>query len=54
MHNVVRRRPSGPVIRYAAIFPAMAAGEYTVWRDAAAPAGTVVIHGGRVAEFRLD
>jgi len=54
VHNVVRRRPAGPVTRYAAVFPALAAGEYTVWRNDAAPAGTVEVHGGRVAEFRLD
>ena len=46
-------RAAGPVTRYAAVFPALPAGKYTKWRDDAAPAGTVVIHGGRVAEFRL-
>ena len=52
-HNIVRRReaPSGAV--YAAVFPAVAAGDYVVWRDAATAAGTVVVHGGRVASFRL-
>jgi hypothetical protein len=53
-HNIVRRREavSGPV--YAAVFPALTAGDYVVWRDADTPAGLVVVHGGRVASFRLD
>jgi Domain of unknown function (DUF4331) len=29
-------------------------GEYTVWRDAGQPAGTVVISGGAVASFRCS
>jgi hypothetical protein len=53
-HNVVRPRLAGLAIRYAAVFPSLDAGEYTVWRDASAAAGTVTVHGGRVAEFHLD
>jgi hypothetical protein len=53
-HNIVRRREavSGPV--YAAVFPALTAGDYVVWRDASTPAGTVAVQGGRVASFRLN
>lgn len=53
-HNVVRRRqaPAGP--RYAAVFPAVPAGDYVVWLDADTPAGTVTVQGGAVASFRLD
>jgi hypothetical protein len=53
-HNIVRRREavSGPV--YAAVFPAVTAGDYIVWRDATTPAGTVTVQGGRVASFRLN
>ena len=53
-HNVVRRReaPGGAV--YAAVFPALAAGDYVVWRDGATTAGTVPVHGGQVASFRLS
>jgi hypothetical protein len=50
-HNVVRVRKTGPATSYAAVFPGLRAGEYTVWRDATTPAGTVTIHGGSVAEF---
>ena len=53
-HNVVRVRkaPGGSV--YAAVFPALAAGDYVVWRDHGTEAGTVTVHGGQVASFRLD
>jgi hypothetical protein len=53
-HNIVRRREAVSGAVYAAVFPALAAGDYVVWRDAASPAGTVVVRGGRVASFRLD
>jgi hypothetical protein len=52
-HNVVRARRAGRVTHYAAVFPALPAGDYTVWADDVTPAGTVTIEGGRVAEFRL-
>ena len=52
-HNVVRARQAGPAVRYAAVFPALPAGDYTVWSDAVTPAGAVCVDGGRVAEFRL-
>jgi hypothetical protein len=53
-HNVVRRReaPGGAV--YAAVFPALAAGNYVVWRDSATRAGTVLVRGGEVSGFRLN
>jgi hypothetical protein len=53
-HNIVRRREAVSGAVYAAVFPALAAGDYVVWRDAATPAGMVVVHGGRVASFRLS
>ena len=52
-HNIVRRREAVSGAVYAAVFPALAAGDYVVWRDAATPAGTVTVRGGRVASFRL-
>jgi hypothetical protein len=54
-HNVVRRRtvPGGGAV-YAAVFPALAEGDYDVWRDAVTRAGTVPVRGGEVASFRLD
>jgi len=53
-HNVVRRREAAGGARYAAVFPAVPAGDYVVWRDADTPAGTVIVHGGAVASFRFD
>ena len=53
-HNIVRRREAVSGAVYAAVFPALAAGDYVVWRDADTAAGTVVVHGGRVASFRLN
>jgi hypothetical protein len=51
-HALVRRRETGTGTSYAAVYPGLAAGGYTVWRDAGTPAGTVVVDGGRVARFR--
>jgi hypothetical protein len=53
-HNIVRRREAVSGAVYAAVFPALTAGDYVVWRDAVTPAGTVVVHGGQVASFRLN
>ena len=53
-HNVVRPRRTAGGLVYAAVFPALAAGTYDVWRDESAQAGTVTVHGGQVASFRLD
>jgi hypothetical protein len=53
-HNIVRRREAVSGAVYAAVFPALTAGDYVVWRDTATPAGTVVVQGGQVASFRLD
>jgi hypothetical protein len=53
-HNVIRLReaPGGAV--YAAVFPALAAGDYIVWQDDATRAGTVLVSGGQVAGFKLS
>jgi len=53
-HNIVRRREAVGGAVYAAVFPALTAGDYVVWRDTATPAGTVTVQGGRVASFRLN
>jgi hypothetical protein len=41
-----RRVPSGT--RYAAVYPDLAAGQYTIWRDRDTPAATVTVAGGRI------
>lgn len=44
-----RPRPGRPPV-FAAVYPALAAGEYRLWRPDGAPAGTVAVAGGRVTE----
>ena len=51
-HSRVRERRVGAVVRYAAVYPAVPAGTYTVWRDAITPMATVTITGGSVASCR--
>ncbi len=53
-HNQVhpRRAPAGTV--YSAVYPALAAGEYTLWRDEHTPEATITIRGGQITEHRLS
>ena len=49
---MVRARPHRPAVtRYAAVYPDLPAGAYTIWADEQRPAGRVVITGGRVANW---
>ena len=47
-HSRVRERRTAATASYAAVYPALPAGRYTIWRDTATPAATVVITGGHV------
>ncbi|MFY9932084.1 MAG: hypothetical protein WAK82_29160 [Streptosporangiaceae bacterium] len=47
-HSQVRARHMGEVTRYAAVYPDLAEGPYTIWRDGHRPAATVTITGGQV------
>ena len=57
-HSQVRARHMGSVTRYAAVYPGLAAGRYTVWRDSRdsrdsrTRAATVTITGGKVTNCR--
>jgi hypothetical protein len=51
-HAVVRERRLGPASCHAAVYPALPAGEYTIWQDAGQPAGTVRIDGGTATSHR--
>jgi hypothetical protein len=51
-HSLVRQRRTGAGTSYAAVYPGLAAGDYTVWRDALTPAGRVTIDGGQVTRYR--
>jgi hypothetical protein len=50
-HSQVRERRAGGRTSYAAVYPELASGTYTIWRDHATAAGTVVVAGGAVARF---
>jgi hypothetical protein len=51
-HALVRERRLGPASCHAAVYPALAAGDYTIWRHAGNPAGTVRIDAGAAASYR--
>jgi len=50
-HSQVRPRHMTTGTRYAAVYPDLAAGPYTIWADEQRPAGRVVITGGRVTNW---
>jgi hypothetical protein len=50
-HAQVRERPGGAGPGYAAVYPGLPAGTYTIWRDQQTPLGTVEVTGGQVATF---
>ena len=50
-HSQVWERRAGGSVRYAAVYPGLAAGDYTIWRDASTPAGSVTIDGGAVTSY---
>jgi hypothetical protein len=47
-HSMVRPRHMATGTRYAAVYPDLAAGPYTIWADEQNPAGRIVITGGQV------
>jgi hypothetical protein len=51
-HSLVRERAAGAGVGYAAVYPDLPAGDYTIWRDAVTPAAAVTISGGEVARCR--
>ena len=50
-HSRVRPRHMAAGARYAAVYPDVPAGTYTIWADEHHPAGRVVIAGGRVTSW---
>jgi hypothetical protein len=46
-----RSGPGGSSVSYAAVYPGLVAGTYTIWRDTRTPAGTVEIGGGKVTTW---
>jgi hypothetical protein len=51
-HSQVRERRAGGSVQYAAVYPELAAGDYTIWRDATTPAGTVTIDEASVTSYQ--
>jgi hypothetical protein len=51
-HSRVRARETGGGTQYAAVYPQLAAGDYTIWKDDVTPAATVTIQGGGVTTTR--
>ena len=51
-HSLVRERKIGSGTAYAAVYPDLPAGDYTIWRDAVTAAATVTVAGGRVTRCR--
>jgi hypothetical protein len=47
-HSQVRPRKTGSQTQYAAVYPQLPAGNYTVWKDDDNPAATVTINDGQV------
>jgi hypothetical protein len=48
-HSQVRPRHMPGKIRYAAVYPSLPAGRYTIWRDERSPAAAVTVTGGQVS-----
>src|SRR5215831_19986336 len=46
-HSLVRERRTATKTVYAAVYPALAAGDYVVWDEGGTPAGRVSIRGGQ-------
>jgi hypothetical protein len=51
-HARVRPRNTGSHTQYAAVYPQLPAGTYTVWEDDGTPAAAVTINGGQVTTAR--
>jgi hypothetical protein len=51
-HSQVRQRPLATATAYAAVYPSLPAGQYTLWRDQHSPAATATVTGGQVTSCR--
>jgi hypothetical protein len=52
-HSRVRARRAGPGSAFAAVYPGLPAGDYTIWRDPHTPAAMATIIGGQVTRLAL-
>jgi len=54
-HNVVHpRRDRDVVMAYAAVFPTVPAGEYTVWNLDGSPFAVITVQGGQVTQLTMS
>jgi hypothetical protein len=54
-HNVVHPRRDGEVVKaYAAVFPSVPAGEYTVWNLDGSPYSVITVRGGQVTQLSMS
>ena len=51
-HSQVRRRHVATVTRYAAVYPGLREGQYTIWSGEQNPAATATITGGQITSCR--
>jgi hypothetical protein len=51
-HSMVRPRYVAGGTQYAAVYPSLPPGEYTIWRDDGTPAATVAVTGGIATSAR--
>jgi hypothetical protein len=51
-HSAVRPRHVASTTRYAAVYPALEPGDYTIWRGDGRPAAVVTVVGGTVTSAR--
>ena len=51
-HSLVRERRTAAGVSYAAVYPALPAGRYLIWRRTDTPVGEITIDGGMVTRFR--
>jgi hypothetical protein len=50
-HSQVRERPVDTGTGYAAIYPMLSAGRYTIWRDHSTALGSVMVAEGKVTRY---
>ncbi len=53
-HNQVHQRRALAGTVYSAVYPALTAGQYTLWRDEHTPEATITIQGGQITEHHLS
>ena len=51
-HSQVRQRITSGGTKFAAVYPGLAPGDYTIWRDASTPVTTVTVDSGQVTTAR--